>query len=256
LRRRPDVESERVGVVGWARGGEQALALAAATSVQACVVCDVPVPDDPAVLRGLRGTALLGLFGGKEPTLHKRLDKFRKALAEIDIPHKVQIYDSAGAGFMGPADGKAFDAAAADRAWVELYEFLGKYVEDAPLRTSAAPAVGAPSAVASIADIMYAVNDPTQVRGALMQALEQKPAGPRQWDHIRADAALIAEVGNLLQARTPRKGTREHWLAQVKAYTAAAETIVGAADGRDYPAAQRGLKELNARCAACHDQHR
>ena len=255
LRRRPDVESERIGVVGWSRGGEQALALAAATPLQACAICDAPVPDDPALLRGLQGTALLGLFGAKEPTLRKKLVAFRKTLAEIDIPHKVQSYDSADAGFMGPPDGKAFDSVAADRAWVELYEFLGKYVEDAPLRNSAAPPVGAPRRSPALPTSCMPSTIPPRC-AALMQALEQKPAGPRQWDHVRAEAALIAEAGNLLQARTPRKGTRDHWLVQVKAYSAAAETIVGAADRRDYPAAQRGLKELGERCAACHDQHR
>jgi dienelactone hydrolase len=255
LRRRPDVLPERIGVVGWSRGGGQALALASATPLQACVVCDAPVPDGPVLLTGLRGTALLGLFAGAEPATQKALPAFRKALAEVRIPYKIHVYDGAGAGFMGPPERKAYDREAADRAWVEVYEFLGKYVEDAPLDTGTAPPAAAPP-VATIADVMRAVNEPTGVRGALIQALEQEPAGPRQWDRVRANAALVAEAGNLLQACTPRKGARDQWLEQAKAFTAAAETIVSAADRRDYRAAQRGLKELGERCAACHEQHR
>jgi dienelactone hydrolase len=255
LRRRPDVLPERVGVVGWSRGAGQALALAAAAPVQACVVCDAPVPDDPAFLAGLRGTALLGLFAGAEPGTQKALPTFRKALVDARIPHKVHVYTGADAGFMGPPERKAYDRDAADRAWVEAYEFLGKYVEDAPPGTPATPTAGAPP-VATIADIMRSVNEPTGVRGALLHALEQEPAGPRQWDRVRADAALVAEAGNLLQARTPPKGARDHWLEQARAFTAAAEGLVAAADRRDYPAALRGLKELGERCAACHEQHR
>ncbi len=256
LRRRPDIQPDRVGVVGWSRSGGLALALAEATSLQACVVCDAHVPDDPALLARLRGTALLGLFGGKEPAVGKAAATFRKALTKAGLPNKVVVYDSAGAGFMGPPESKGYDSEVADRAWIEVYEFLGKYVEDALPCTAAAPSTGAPPAVATIADVMRAVNGPTKVRDALSQELKEKPAGPRQWDHVRADAALIAEAGNLLQARTPRKGAHDHWLEQAKAFTAAAQTIVSAADRRDYPAAQRGLKELGERCAACHEQHR
>jgi dienelactone hydrolase len=256
LRRRTDVLPDRVGVVGWSRGGGLALELAAAAPVQACVVCDAPVPEDPALVPRLRGTAVLGLFAGQDSAAQKALPAFRKALAEARLSHKVHVYDGARAGFMGPPERKAYDREAADRAWVEVYEFLGKYVEDAAPACPAAAPTGAAPAVATIADLMRAVNEPTGVRGALIQALEQEPAGPRQWERVRADAALIAEAGTLLQGRTPPKGSRAHWLEQARAFTAAAESLVSAADRRDYPAARRGLKELGERCAACHEQHR
>jgi carboxymethylenebutenolidase len=256
LRRRPGVLADRVGIVGWSRGGGLALELAAAAPVQACVVCDAPVLEDPTLAPTLRGTAVLGLFAGQDSAAQKALPAFRKALAESRIPHKIHVYDGARAGFLGPPERKAYNREAADRAWVEVYEFLGKYVEDGgPAGPAAAPASAAP-AVATIADLMRAVNEPTGVRGALTQALEQEPAGPRAWDRVRADAALVAEAGTLLQGRTPPKGSRGHWLEQARSFTAAAETLVSAADLRDYAAARRGLKELGERCAACHEQHR
>ncbi len=179
LRRRPDVQPERVGIVGWSRSGGLALALAAASPVQACVICDAPVPDDPALLAQLRKTALLGLFAGRGPAVEKPLPRFRKALTEAGIPHKLHVYDSAGAGFMGPPNLKGYDVATADRAWIEVYEFLGKYVEDAPLGNSSAPPAEASPGVATIADLMRAVNGPTRVRDALIQELQEKPARPR-----------------------------------------------------------------------------
>jgi hypothetical protein len=93
---------------------------------------------------------------------------------------------------------------------VEVYEFLGKYVEDAPRGAAPQPAPGTqpPKApVATIADLMLAVNQPRGVRGTLTRALEQEPATQQQWDRVRANAALMAEAVRLLETRTPRRGT-------------------------------------------------
>jgi hypothetical protein len=223
------------------------------------VVCDGPFSDEPALLAGLRGTPVLGVFAGKAGGA-KALPAFRRALARAGIPHKVAVFHGAEPGFMCPANGAVYARDAAERAYVEVYEFLGKYVEDAPQNGPAArPAAGslAPEkALASIADLMRAVNEPTGVRGTLAEALARTPGKRQDWERVRANAAVIAETGNLLRARTPAKGSREHWLQQVAAYTEAAEDIVEAADRRDYAGARRGLQELSARCAACHRLHR
>jgi carboxymethylenebutenolidase len=259
LRRRPDVWPDRLGVVGWSLGGGQALALAAAAPVQACVVCDGPVSDEPALLAGLRGTPVLGVFAGKAGAA-KALPAFRRALTRAGIPHKVAVFRGAEPGFMCPANAAVYAREAAEQAYVEVYEFLGKYVEDAPQNSpTARPAAGghpAEKEFASIADLMRAVNEPTGVRGTLDEALAHTPGKRQDWERVRANAAVIAEAGNLLRVRTPPKGFRDHWLQQVEAYTAAAEGIVEAADRRDYAGARRGLQELSARCAVCHRQHR
>jgi cytochrome c556 len=67
---------------------------------------------------------------------------------------------------------------------------------------------------------------------------------------------VIADSGQSLEQRTPSKGSHSHWREQAKAFTAAATALVIAADKQDYPAARRGLQQLAARCAACHEQHR
>jgi dienelactone hydrolase len=254
LRRRPDVLPERVGVVGCPGAGGRALALAAATPLQACVLCDGPVRTDPALLAGLRGTAVLGIFGGRDEAARAAARAFDRALAEARIPHHTLIYERDSVGFLGPPGRKAYDHEAADRAWFEIYEWLGKYVEDAA--PPGAPAAAPAEAIASIADIMRAVNGATGVRGALVQSLEREPRTKLEWAGVRARAAVLAEAGLLLEARTPPRGSHGHWLGEARAYTAAARSIAAAADGHDYPAARRGLEVLGTRCAACHKQHR
>jgi len=39
-------------------------------------------------------------------------------------------------------------------------------------------------------------------------------------------------------------------------HSGVAESIVAAADRHDYAAARRGLQQLAAQCAACHNEHR
>jgi cytochrome c556 len=94
------------------------------------------------------------------------------------------------------------------------------------------------------------------VRATLIEKLKKEPSSPADWKRVRADAALIAETGALLQALAPPKGARSHWRDSAIAYLAAAEEIVAASDRRDYRRAGAGLKTLVACCMTCHDRHR
>jgi carboxymethylenebutenolidase len=254
LRRRPDVSPERVGVVGWSWGGEQALALAAATSLQACAICDAPLSDEPSLLAGLRGTPVLAVVAGLDTSVRKTSSEAARTLDAARVPHKLAIFERVRPGFMGPEDRTEYMREAADRAWFEVYEFLDKYVEDAA-QAPAAPIL-ARTSVATIADIMRAVNQPTGVRGTLIRALAQEPSNPRAWHWVRANAALVVEAGRLLETHTPKRGTRAAWQQQIAEFTADAEGLVAAADRQDYREARRGLEKLAARCAVCHEHHR
>jgi carboxymethylenebutenolidase len=259
LHRRGDVLPGRLGVVGWLSGADQALALAATTPLQACVACDAVVTDNPILMAGLRGTAVLTVFAGDAGDPSKAIPAFHKALANARAPHKLRVFDGVGLGFMGPEDRKSYARAAADKAWFEIYEFLGKYVEDPPQPAAAevpTESIHPRTSVATIADIMRSVNQPTAVRGTLIRLLEQEPTKQRQWENVRANAALMAEANRLLKSSTPKRGTRDHWLEEVEAFTAALEGIVAAADKHDYAGARRGLEEIKDRCAACHAAHR
>jgi carboxymethylenebutenolidase len=258
LRGRADVLPDRVGVVGWSRGGWDALALAASMPLQACVICDGQLSSDSSLVAGLRQTPLLGLFAAKDADMQKRLPSFEKALTQAGIPHKMVVFPNAEAGFMYAPDQRIYAKEAADKAYFQIYEFLGKYVEDASRnRVTAQPAArSSEKQFATIADIMRAVNETRGVRGKLIEALSSQPSNERQWASVRANAAIMAEAGNLLRLRTPRKGSLTHWHEQVKAFTAAANRILEAEGRHDYADASRGLRELAARCASCHEMHR
>jgi carboxymethylenebutenolidase len=257
LRGRGDLLPNRLGVVGWAWSGGQVQALAAATPVQACVCCGGPLPQAPGLLLGLRGTPLLYLFAGGDEVARKDLPAFRKALTAAGVHGTFHIADDIGPGLLVLPDPGTATSPAADDAWVEIYEFLGKHVESAHPNTSVSGTGGpAVKSFATVADIMRAVNKPSGLRGALSRDLEKEPASDQEWEHIRANAALVAEAGGWLQARTPARGSPRHWQEQARAFTTAAEALVTAADRHDYAAARRGLQQLATRCAACHEEHR
>jgi carboxymethylenebutenolidase len=255
LRGRSTVLPNRLGVVGWNWSGGQALALASATSLQACIVCDAPLPSEPGIAVGLRGTPVLAVYAGEDQVSRKELSAFRKLLAASQVSCKVHLADGVRAGFMGPSGKKPYAHDAAEDAWVVIYNFLEKHVEDARSPEPASLRIAAHT-VATIADIMRAVNEPAGLRGALGKALEREPGSRKEWERIRANAALMAEAGGWLQMQPPPKGPVLHWKEQAQAFTAAAEAIVNAADKRDYPAARRGLTRLASQCAACHLEHR
>ncbi len=253
LRGRSDVLPNRLGVVGWGRSGTQVLALAGSAGVQACVVCDTPLPGDDALILGLRGTAVLGVFGEKALPDERDLLTLALRLKASDTTCRFHVGPGAQVGFLGPPGSRTYNHDAAEDAWVAIYNFLEKHVEDArPAKAVARPVKSA----LTIADMMRAVNEPTGVRGALSRALETPPKTARQWGHVRAQAALVAEMGAWLQAQTPPKGPASHWQAQAQAYTKAAAAIVEAAERRNHAAAQQGLTRLAGQCAACHNEHR
>jgi dienelactone hydrolase len=248
LRGRSEVLPNRLGVVGWDWSGRQVLEFASVTALQACVVCDALLPVEREEMIGLRGTPVLGVYAeGKKAAL----PAFQKHLAALQVPCKFHVANGVRPGFMGPPDQKNYSHDAAEDAWVAIYHFLEKHVEDAR-----PPVVESLKSTATIADIMRAVNEPAGLRGTLSKALEQEPGSVKQWQRIRANAALMAEAGGWLQMRPPPKGPEGHWREQAEAFRAAAEAIVQAADQRDYAAARRGLQHLAGQCAACHQEHR
>ncbi len=160
LRGRADVLPNRLGVVGFGGpSGREALHFASSRAVQACVVCDPFVPTEPSVIRGLRGTPVLAVYGadGGNDVLG-----FAWRLTKEQIPHKLHAAPKARPGFLGPPNSETYNHDAAEDAWVAIYNFLEKHVEDA--RPAEGPARPAKS-IATIADIMRAVNEPAGLRG-------------------------------------------------------------------------------------------
>jgi len=255
LRRQNDVMPDRIGVVGWSWGAGQALALAASARVQACVICYGPVSADPGIVGALHSTPVLHIAAEADAKQSTVLD-FRRALARHNVPHKIAVFPAASAGFMGPVASTAYVEKASEDAWVEMYEFLGKYVEDADVNQPLQQKTPAKKSAATIADIMRAANNPTGLRGALARSLGKEPADSQEWKQVRADAALLAEAAGLLQGLKPARGPHGSWQERVQTYRQTALGIVSAADRRDYSVARRELEKLGNQCAGCHKKHR
>lgn len=139
-----------------------------------------------------------------------------------------------------------------EQAWVDIYEFLGKHVEDANLTGPAA----LETPIARIVDIMRAIMSEQGVRGRLARELASQPADDAQWEQARADAAIAAEAGNLLLAQPPPKGSPVGWRQRATDFRAAAQILRDAVERRDFVAAQDSLRELPRACAACHMDYR
>jgi dienelactone hydrolase len=152
-------------------------------------------------------------------------------------------------------------AATTEQAWVDIYEFLGKYVEDAPTAGKAERPL-APEKPASgpefvrIVDIMRVIMSDQGVRARLARSLTTAPSADAEWEQARSDAAMLAEAGNLLLAKSPPRGSVDAWRRRAEEFRSAAEVLLRAVEGRDFAAAQQSLRELPQACAACHADHR
>jgi hypothetical protein len=140
-----------------------------------------------------------------------------------------------------------------ETVWVEIYELMGKHVEDARV---ADPSPPLESGVARIVDIMRAINSDDGVRGRLARMLASPPVNAEQWEQARSEAAIVAEAGNLLLARRPSKGSAAGWRERSIEFRTAAETLLRAVEAHDFSAAQEALRTLPKTCAACHAEYR
>ena len=110
----------------------------------------------------------------------KTLAHFSRALAEGQVAHRLLEFKNATAGFLESGRRDSSGVKSADHAWFEIYEFLGKHVEDAELerplghdQRGKARRSGPPTL--SIGDIMRAINGPQGVRGAIAGVLDDGP---------------------------------------------------------------------------------
>jgi dienelactone hydrolase len=255
LRHRSDIYPDRLGVVAWGRCASQAVSLASTTVLQACVLCDplgIGLQRQLAVMRATAICAIVARHGRGEG-----LAALTKGSQERGGHFLTHTYDGVRAGFMGPPQSAPYDRKAADRAWVDIYEFLGQYVEDAPQQRPTPPIGGRPvGRMATIADLMRSANGPAGVWDHLRQQLRDEPKAEKEWKRVRADAALLAEIGEILEHHNPPKGPISNWQEQARSFTTAAEQIVESAERRDYSVAHHALDALAACCTQCHKRYR
>jgi dienelactone hydrolase len=265
LRRRDDLFPDKVGALGWGTSAHWALELAAAQNLQAAVLNDFELPlvlDGPLSV-GLRQTPVLLVRGAAEDTQRDRrlLEGLRRAFETAHVEHRILEFKSAKAGFMGSGPRDTYEARSANQAWFEIYEFLGKQVEDAELKTPqttgpSSDVVPAAPPHVSIGDVMRAVNGATGVCGEVAQSLGEGLREEKDWKLLRARAALMSDAGVLLLELKPPRGTQASWRRHAASYRDAATALTAAVDRRNLADARQAFERLKTTCNRCHSDHR
>jgi dienelactone hydrolase len=229
----PSVDAARLGVIGWGQSLASVEQLADSGKVSAAVLAGGDACSYGNALFHVRNVPVLIVSEDREECRPLRA-RFRAG----NLPHIVRVDATTGI---------------ADAAWVDIYEFLGMYVEDA----ATADVVDSPETqIARIVDIMRVLNADDGVRGRVAQLLAVRPTREEDWEQARSEAALVAEAGNLLLIRPPPRGSVLGWQQRAKDFRAAAQELLHAIEIRDFERAQASLRALPKTCAACHLDHR
>lgn len=125
LAARPDVDPQRIGIIGWCMGGGYALAFAVAEPrLKAAVVNYGRLVTDPAKVDAIHA-ALLGNFAGLDRGIEpKDVQAFADTLKKDHKDADIKVYDGAKHAFMNPNAKDSYDDAAAKDAWTRIDGFF------------------------------------------------------------------------------------------------------------------------------------
>ena len=117
----------RVAVMGFSMGAKHALSAALrSNTVQATVLWYGETIQDPATLHNLSGPVLLVVGSRDGPAAAERALTFSKAADSAGVGAEVYVYPGADHAFAQPLfnQGRTYDSAAADVAWLLTESFL------------------------------------------------------------------------------------------------------------------------------------
>ncbi len=138
LAARPEVDPDRVGVIGFCMGGGIALLFAARGELDAGAVFYGSVPGRAADLEA--ACPLLGSFGGRDRVFGGGGKRLQAHLDALEKPHDVKTYPDAGHSFMSDHRGVmakvsswgpmkvGYNAEAADDSWRRIEAFFGEHL--------------------------------------------------------------------------------------------------------------------------------
>lgn len=127
LAARPDVDAQRIGIVGWCMGGGYALAFAVAEPrLRAAAVNYGKLVTAPDRLHAIQA-AVLGNFAGLDrgiapDDVRAFADRLKADRKDVDV----KVYEGARHAFMNPENAAGYDAAAARDAWARIDAFFAR----------------------------------------------------------------------------------------------------------------------------------
>lgn len=141
LSSQPDVNSDRIAIMGFCFGGGSSLRYSLHNNRLAATVMFYGSPvTDAAALRSLPGP-VLGIFGGADQSIPgSQVNAFEAALNEAGVPNQISVYEGQPHSFVKTIE-QVRQGGPAGQAWEEMLAFLGQALAGAgPRRYDIAPA--------------------------------------------------------------------------------------------------------------------
>jgi carboxymethylenebutenolidase len=129
LSSRPDVDSAKIGSVGWCMGGGWSIKLAEdQPKLAACVVNYGSLPSDPAIIAKIHAP-VEGNFGADDKGIPPTdVRAFEAAMKAAGKPTDIKIYDGAGHAYQNPNNTQGFRPEAAADSAQRITAFFQKYL--------------------------------------------------------------------------------------------------------------------------------
>lgn len=126
----PDVNPNRIGIIGFGYGGEQAVRFANFNAgVRAVVNISGAMFTNPADFNALlkSGAPVMGLFGANDPQRSAQaVAAFQAALNQVNLPNRVVTYAGTGGDFVRP---EVAGPEVSRQAWADVVAFLNTYLK-------------------------------------------------------------------------------------------------------------------------------
>lgn len=124
------VDKNKIGIVGWGTGGENALyAATKITTLKAAVINYGSIITDQAALKKIT-CPILGIFGETDREIPVMdVQNFEQVLKDANKQNKIIIYRNVGHAFMYPNNKEGYNSEITERAWREIFAFLEQHLK-------------------------------------------------------------------------------------------------------------------------------